>query len=498
MTILAFLIVFMGIVLVHELGHFSFAKLFDVRVLEFAIGFGPAIYSKKGRETTFRINAFPFGGYVRLSGEDPTDFREEDEGRRFYDKPAWQRLLIALAGPVFSILAGYVIFFLVVNVWGVRFVGVDRVLPDTPAQEAGLRPGDLIVKINGEYVFDNVAISRKIREGKDITMTVLRDGNVLDLYMKPELVPREIDLRLSTFSGTPVGEFVSIAGLKDPTLEDLKKLKGEFVTVMFTDGEVSGILDSFGYVPERYAVGFVFSGLSNVFRKDVSIFKKGDVLLKVDGLKIDGWLDLIRAFTYVSMKRDSIYMEILGRDLEWWTIGADDVVRVVYEREGEILDSQVERSELLAILSDSSSLEPQVKPYKPRSFKERIEISIARGNWILAMTWSFLSRFSFIRGVAEGEVAGPVGIAGVVGEAVKLGLDTVLTLVAVITINLGLFNLLPLPALDGGRIVFALFEIVTGKKLDPKIEGMIHTIGFIVLMAFLIYVTFFDIGRLFR
>jgi regulator of sigma E protease len=101
LAVITFIAVFVAIVMIHELGHYVFAKVFDVQVLEFAIGFGPAIWKRRGRETVFRINIFPIGGYVRLAGENPYEEGEWKEGKGFYDKPAYQRLLISFAGHSF-------------------------------------------------------------------------------------------------------------------------------------------------------------------------------------------------------------------------------------------------------------------------------------------------------------------------------------------------------------------------------------------------------------
>lgn len=110
MVVIYFILILTGVIMVHELGHYLFARIFKVKVLEFALGFGPRVFSVKGKETTFRFNVFPIGGYVRMLGEEGEEVVEERE-KSFYAKPAWQRLLITLAGPLFPSLRDMFFFF---------------------------------------------------------------------------------------------------------------------------------------------------------------------------------------------------------------------------------------------------------------------------------------------------------------------------------------------------------------------------------------------------
>jgi regulator of sigma E protease len=369
------------------------------------------------------------------------------------------------------------------------------VLPNSPAQQAGLRKGDIILQINDNYVFDANVISQLIKEGKEIEMTVLRNAHRKVLKIKPYLIPPQIDLYLTSATGTVIGNFVSLENIEKPDPDYLKNLLNSRVRVYFTKSQLDGVLEDYYYVPERYAVGFIFSGLSPVFRNDSPPFMRGDRIISIDGYEINGWLDFIRVSRYVSMKEDDVYLELVGKKVDWWSYGAPQTVSVNVLRNEEIVSHSLSKNQVSRILSDPTLFEPEVKPYKPKSIVERLDISIARCNWILVLTWKTLFGKGFFKSVASGEVAGPVGIARMVGVASKMGMESILVFVAVLTINLGIFNLLPLPALDGGRIVFALAEVITRRKLDPKIEAMIHTIGFLLLIGLLIYLTFIDVGR---
>ncbi len=485
--------IFTGIISVHELGHYLFAKLFGVKVLEFAFGFGPKIFAIKGKETTFRFNLIPFGGYVKLLGEEEgVVVEEEDVGRRYYDKPAFQRLLISFAGPLFSILAGYFLFIVIVGIWGVPVVGIGSVESKSPAEKAGLLPGDVILKINGKNVYDTMIVSQEIRKGKEVTFTILRDGKKIDLRVTPRLVDEEYEITLVSASGTPSKVLMNVSG-RDISPSVLEEFKGEFVTLNFDKGKVSGVLKTYYYTPKRYMIGIVFAGLSREFEKDFEEFREGDVILSIGNQNVKGWLDLVRIYQLINAGKGSMIIQLRGKEVEWWGRGFPRIVPVTIERKGEILKLSVSTSVLKSILEIPGILKMEAKKMKPRGW-DIVTTAVSRCNYILVTSWKSLGRI--FSGLRSGEIVGPVGIVGIVGEATKAGLEAVLSIVAIITMSLGIFNLLPLPALDGGKIVFSIIEIITRKKVNPALENLIHFIGFIFLMILMIYITMMDIGRL--
>jgi len=486
-------LIFTGIISVHELGHYLFAKLFGVKVLEFAFGFGPKIFAIKGKETTFRFNLIPFGGYVKLLGEEEgVVVEEEDVGRRYYDKPAFQRLLISFAGPLFSILAGYFLFIVIVGIWGVPVVGIGSVESKSPAEKAGLLPGDVILKINGKNVYDTMIVSQEIRKGKEVTFTILRDGKKIDLRVTPRLVDEEYEITLVSASGTPSKVLMNVSG-RDISPSVLEEFKGEFVTLNFDKGKVSGVLKTYYYTPKRYMIGIVFAGLSREFEKDFEEFREGDVILSIGNQNVKGWLDLVRIYQLINAGKGSMIIQLRGKEVEWWGRGFPRIVPVTIERKGEILKLSVSTSVLKSILEIPGILKMEAKKMKPRGW-DIVTTAVSRCNYILVTSWKSLGRI--FSGLRSGEIVGPVGIVGIVGEATKAGLEAVLSIVAIITMSLGIFNLLPLPALDGGKIVFSIIEIITRKKVNPALENLIHFIGFIFLMILMIYITMMDIGRL--
>ncbi|MCD6449052.1 MAG: site-2 protease family protein, partial [Thermotogaceae bacterium] len=323
-----------------------------------------------------------------------------------------------------------------------------------------------------------------------------RNGEKVDLSIKPEVIPEQWEFYLKSAEGTPKGRLISLENQQEMTPEFVKSLINERVKFNFDMGYLEGVLQNFSYVPEKYAIGFVYSGYKPVFKKDVPPFKAGDKIISVDGIKIENWLWFIRAVTYLSLESRDAYIELYGKDIDWFTYGPSDVVEVSYEDKGVIKTISLSKKKAGEILADLTLFTPEVEPYKPHFKLEAIDLAVKRCNWVVVLSWKNLFGISLFKNVSSGQVVGPVGLVQLVGTASKFGLDSVLVIVAVITMSLGVFNLLPLPALDGGRIVFALLEIITRREIDPKVEAIIHTIGFLFLLGLMIYISFMDVGRM--
>ncbi|WP_282956772.1 site-2 protease family protein [Thermosipho africanus] len=490
-TIISFILVFMFVVIVHEFGHFLFAKIFKVSVLEFSIGFGPAIFKKKFGETVWKINIIPFGGYVRLKGE---DFDESEEDG-LYAKPSWQRLLIAFAGPLFSVLAAYILFIPIVLNWGVPAVTIGKVIENSPAQEYGLQPGDVIYKINGKRIFDSYEVTNTVSKGKVVKMEILRNGEIIKKEIPPRISPPEYIFLLDDVKGDINGEIVKINGYKVGV--DLKLESGTFVELEDEFGNtISGVLVQYSYVPERPTIGFYYAGFKPVVEKDMHPFKKGDIILKVNNREIDDYISLVNVITAMKLSENQVYIDIWGQQIREKIVPLGNDLNVLVSRNGEEISLNLNKKEFLNIISSPGFFKQESYVIKPKNFFDAISLAVARCNSAAISIWKAFGKL-FTTGQGVEQVAGPVGIAVIVGEAAKAGWETILTVVALFTLNLGIFNLLPLPALDGGRIVFSLIEIISRKKVNRKVEAIVHTIGFFILMALAFYFMFADFSRFF-
>ena len=189
-TLWSFLLVLSGLILVHEFGHFVVARLFGVRVLKFSLGFGPRIVGVVKGATDYCISAFPLGGFVKMLGEQPEEtIPQEDIPYSFSHKPVWQRTLIVAAGPLFNLLFAWAIFFVIFMGYGnpVLLPEIGEVQTGSPAEAAGIRPGDRIVSIDGHSVDTWEDVSKEIRKGggRAIVLEIERQGHTVTLSVTP-------------------------------------------------------------------------------------------------------------------------------------------------------------------------------------------------------------------------------------------------------------------------------------------------------------------------
>lgn len=333
--------VFGILIFIHELGHFSVAKYFGVRVHEFAIGFGPLVYSYKAEETRYSLRLIPLGGFVRMAGMEEA---EADDERGFNRQPLLARSLIIAAGPIMNFVLAAVMYSVLLYTVGtlqntselgdvpVNCISQDGTSTPCPASAAGLRKGDVVVAIGGQPVKTWREILDIVREsgGNPLLFVVRRGTETLQITL------------------TPVR------------------------------------------VDDRWMVGV----------------------------------------------HQSFKPEPLGRAI----------------------------------------VQGPVVAYR---------LSAA---WLEGLT-------AMVLGKVEPQVAGPVGITREIAEQASRGLDALLQMTAFLSINLGMFNLLPIPALDGSRLVFMVVELVRGRRVDPQRENLVHFVGFLILIGLMLVVTYSEVVR---
>lgn len=415
LTILKIIFILGFLIFIHEGGHFIVAKLCKIRVNEFAIGFGPVIFKKQGKETLFQLRLIPLGGFCNMEGEEE---RSEVEGS-FSKASIPKRIAVVAAGGLVNIIFALLIYFTLMSCVGNNVSNViDTVVPNYSAQTAGLQENDKILKIDGKKIKNKADLDEALEQsnGNELSILIERDGKEQELKIKP------------------TEEKYNYTGIAVNTSND--KLTEIAALYPNSPGEKQGL-------------------------------QAKDVIIAINDNPVEN--NAQKLVDYINL-----------------SIG--EKIKFTVERNGENLD--------ITIMPDVMS-----------NYLLGVNLKMAENNFINNIYYAFFDtgefaisivdnlRLLFSGGVSIDQLMGPVGISDVVAQT--NGLADFIYILALISISLGFTNLLPFPPLDGGKIVILLIEAIRRKPLKEKTEINIQLVGFIFLMALMVYVTYNDILRIF-
>ena len=437
MSIIVAILVFSIIIIIHELGHFLLAKKNGIGVVEFSIGLGPTIWGIQKGETKYSVKLLPFGGMCQMVGEDS----EQDSvaENAFYSKGVWQRFSVIFAGPFFNFILAFGLSLFVIGFVGYDAPTVASVTAGAPADVAGLQAGDVIKKIGGEKV------------------SIGREVDSYFLYNK----------------------------ITDEPIEVVYEREGKEHSTTIEPVLTKKYLLGFSYYPNTDGVAEVLSVNEN-FPFHLAGILPGDVVTHVNGEKLSTGAEL------------SAYMDAHPLD--------GSAVSVTYERKTESgnVSTTVELTPVLYQEAYSVGFAYNLAREKT-GVLDTLKYSIIEVKYWIVTTVKNLGML--VTGqLSSNDVGGPVAIIGTIGDVYEQtaeqgnAMDVVLQM-AYITIllsaNLGVMNLLPIPALDGGKLLFTLIEAVRGKPIDREKEGMVHLIGMVLLMILMVFIFFNDIKNVF-
>jgi len=445
-TILALILTLGLLIFVHELGHFLVAKAVGVRVLTFSLGFGHRIVSFEKGGTEYAICIFPFGGYVKMAGEEPEDLSEAEAEPREWKPGDYmyasvpRRLAIITAGPAMNILLALVIYFGHFAVSGIDIVStttVGAVEAGSLAEEVGFAAGDWIIAVDGDSVGDWVSMLGRVQAGigDSHTVSVERDGHPLELNLYSLL---EADGGLRTGAERGYG---------------LAPVTGTLVDSAVATGVAAA------------------AGL-----------EAGDRIVRVGDREVDNWLELTGAI------RGSAGIATALHFLR------DGEVRITTVTPEPVVDDSTGRViGWLGIISDPMDL-----PI------EHISLGLPRAASLAAVeTWEtgtlvvdILARLISGQLSIKKTMGGPVTIVAMATRSARSGLLSLLLFVAFVSVNLGVLNLLPIPVLDGGHLIFLGVEAVRGKPLSMKVRLVATQVGMAFIILVMLYVTVNDFMRL--
>ncbi len=434
-------LVVLGImVIVHEFGHFAAAKLCGVRVEAFSVGFGPRLFGVKIGETDYKICALPFGGYVKMTGENPGEEVTNDPGE-FTQHPRWQRILIGVAGPAanfllaLGLMTSVLMFHHETYVYLDQPVVLDWVQTGSVAARAGLQPGDVIERFDtvDHPTWKDVEIRAQINLNHAVPVTVERGTQQVQLTLP--------------LPDSSKGEDFTLAKLGVFPVEQPDPIRVESVADQ-TPASAAGIRD-------------------------------GDTFAAVDG--------------HVFHSTESLVAYMQGRDGAPMSIalvhdGQQRMVTIVPARMDDAAGGKAWR---LGFLGTTPPYRVEQLSF-PGALAESWKFNRANSLLILEVLKRVITHKMSVN-----TLSGPIGIAKQTGMAVEMqGWQPILQLMTVISLNLGILNLMPFPVLDGGLILFLLIESGLRRDIDMAVKERIYQAGFILILVFAAYVIFNDVSKL--
>ena len=438
--LLAFIFILGSAVVLHEFGHFIVAKLFKIRVETFSVGFGPRLFGKKWGHTDYRVSAIPLGGYVKLGGDEsnaPLEGASAEDippEEMFNLRPRWQRISVALAGPIMNILTALAIPFAGAFVYGVPATPQPVVYylePSGAAEQAGLKPGDRIISFNGndDPTWDVITGDALLSPGRPIPIVVNRNGSEVSLSITP--------------------------------------------TTRTENGDAAGTLD---FVPDYGGLPVVVGSVTTDSPAAAAGLKEDDRFISVDGQDVRSAAQVTEYVRAHDKQKIAITVQRNGQNVQLLT----DERRI----DGNKLGFGVSEQYPLHAATVASA--------GKYAWNQNIQI--------LRLTGKALGQvFSGQRSVRN-TLSGPIGIYQATQKSIeKLGWDGAFGMLGFLSLNLGIFNLLPIPVLDGGAIFLLLIEgllALVGLSISTAIRDRIQQVGFVVVLLLMVFVISNDLLKM--
>lgn len=435
--ILSFLVLISIIVFIHELGHFAFARLFGVRVIDFSIGFGRSIKSwQTNSETIFNLRILPVGGFVQMKGENISN--DENEQDSFASKKYYQKMLITLGGPLFNFVLALIIFFMI-NLFGVQKVTplIGDVIPNSLAETNGLLAKDLILEIDGNdissYSDAQSILSKRLGDTGIVNFKILRNENTFFYNLE--------------------------------------------ITDWLSEDEPSNLVYSLGIVPPIEPV------IGEVLPDSPAAeggLNSGDMILKINANPIYDWSEIKKFINEKGGETISLTIDRNGESKQLF-------VKPIFS----------ETSSTWQIgISSAYILNPSSKKIIKFGIAQSLQNSFLQTFSVIENSLIFFKKIIFGQ-ISSKNLGGPVMIGQYAGESVIYGgLYSFIYLIAFISISLGIVNLFPLPVLDGGQALILTIERIIGKNLPDKLLDFFYKLGTLFLLFLFVFVFLNDIFRI--
>jgi regulator of sigma E protease len=443
-ALLPFAIVLVILVVVHELGHFFTAKLAGVQVLEFGIGYPPKLFGVKWGETEYTLNLLPLGGFVRLLGEeDPSD------PRSLAAQPARTRLIVMGAGSFMNFVFAVLLFSVALMIPREVPVGravIAQVVPDSPAAQAGIKPGDVIHEIDGRDIpsVQEASYNIRLHLGEEVPIVLRRTDPQTNQ-------PTDVTVRVKPRWSPPPYVYQVEPG------------------------------DTVETVPQK--TGFDRDTVREAADIDHSLDAGSQIAIQNGGETINyTWQagDTVESVARKLVVPEAAVVAAAGLP-DQYALAPGTSLQFVQGATGIRIAPQY-------AFTESRALDPLTA--LQRGVRSTFDsLKLARNELI-----------SWFKGSGSPSVSGPIGIAQVTGEVYReAGWKSLMDLAALLSINLAILNVLPLPMLDGGRMAFVVIEILRrGRRIAPAKEALVHFVGMAALLLLVVVLSYFDVARIVR
>ena len=445
--IIAAILLLGPLIAIHEFGHYFVARKLGVKVLVYSIGFGPTLlkWTSKKSGIQYQLSALPLGGYVKMLDEREGDVAAEDLPKAFNRQHPWKRIAIVAAGPLINLAFAVVLFWILFLPAQEQLnTRVGKILPNTPAAAAQMQTGDKITAVDGTQVSTwerlNYALVDRVGETGNIQIQAERAGQIQNFSL-------------------PIQSF-----LRDQTQSPL---------------------DVLGFTPYRPEIPAVVSKLSEdgaAIRQGMQV---GDRIVSIDGVKMNDWFDVVQVVQASPEKL--LKIDVLRQN---------KIVHLSVMPQGK-RDQMGKVTGLLGVQSDPG------KVNIPAEYKQTIQYTpveamgkaVEKTGQISSMILNSIVKM--VRGlVGLDNLSGPITIAKVAGQSAEMGWQTFISFMALMSVSLGILNLLPIPMLDGGHLIYYFIELIRGKPVSEQIQLVGLKIGMVLLGSMMLLALFNDIMRL--
>ena len=449
-TLFYFTVAIAVLVAFHELGHFWVARKTGVKVIRFSIGFGKTLwsYQKSPEQTEFVIAAVPLGGYVKMVDEREGEVKQEDLPYAFNRQPLWIRTAIVAAGPIFNLLLAIVFF------WIVMVIG-----------EVGMRP------VLGEITTNSLAAEAGLQTGDEIT-AVNQKPTPTWLMALDELFSLAID-----------GERDIVVNIKTPDDQQ------QFRVIHLSDADVKSpevFNERLGLKPWMPVIKPVIGKLTEDGAARQAGLEPGDLVLSADNQPITDWQEWV---DYVQARPDVMISLVVERSDIQTRLSLTP--RKIEQGDGSLIGKIGAGVDIPEELISSMQVEYRLSPLEaiPAAFEK---------TWFYAFSTLKMIGKMFIGSASVENLSGPISIAQYAGQSADMGFTAFLKFLGLISVSLGVLNLLPVPVLDGGHLLFYAVEAIKGSPLSDRVQMYFQQLGMLLLMSLMALAVFLDLGRLFN